>query len=203
MRSWRKENKDRWLDLFCPWYPSLIISNTKVCTFCSEAKQNLRKCSGCFSVAYCGVDCQRNHWKVHKSECDSMAVRIIGSQQQPQNDSALLMIPVELLRNIVNRVVFVSSNKRREPKSYSYHHASPLKLSCVFLHDFVWSLHSTTLELRRGASHRARIYHRVPKLENLIVKVSFFQMQRDVDTLLSTMKVRLFLQCHCITFYPN
>jgi hypothetical protein len=29
----------------------------------------LKKCGRCSQVAYCGVDCQRAHWKTHKNEC--------------------------------------------------------------------------------------------------------------------------------------
>jgi len=29
----------------------------------------LYKCSGCMSIAYCGIECQREHWPTHKWFC--------------------------------------------------------------------------------------------------------------------------------------
>ena len=33
------------------------------------AKEGTSRCTGCGVVAYCGRDCQKTHWKVHKPQC--------------------------------------------------------------------------------------------------------------------------------------
>lgn len=53
-----------------------VITNAqkgKSCASCgvhdgSEFKK-LMKCKGCQSVYYCSSECQKSHWKAHKSEC--------------------------------------------------------------------------------------------------------------------------------------
>jgi len=39
------------------------------CKVCSKTDNNMQICSACKSVHYCSVNCQRSHWKVHKTEC--------------------------------------------------------------------------------------------------------------------------------------
>eukprot|EP00123_Amoebidium_parasiticum_P015490 comp22999_c0_seq1/m.36633 comp22999_c0_seq1/g.36633 ORF comp22999_c0_seq1/g.36633 comp22999_c0_seq1/m.36633 type:complete len:157 (-) comp22999_c0_seq1:568-1038(-) len=34
-------------------------------------ERELKRCAGCQKEHYCGFDCQRNHWKVHKKVCQS------------------------------------------------------------------------------------------------------------------------------------
>lgn len=43
-------------------------AKTKRCAVCG-AGGNLKKCSRCKAVSYCGADCQRAHWAVHKRSC--------------------------------------------------------------------------------------------------------------------------------------
>ena len=38
-----------------------------VCDSCDGV--NLRRCNGCFQVAYCSKDHQRRHWPQHRREC--------------------------------------------------------------------------------------------------------------------------------------
>lgn len=38
------------------------------CAFCGK-KEKLKKCTKCRRVVYCGVECQRIAWKLHKKEC--------------------------------------------------------------------------------------------------------------------------------------
>ncbi|RPA82217.1 hypothetical protein BJ508DRAFT_414264 [Ascobolus immersus RN42] len=42
------------------------------CKVCHKSG-NLKKCSGCSSVAYCSRDCQKADWKTHKTLCQSQA----------------------------------------------------------------------------------------------------------------------------------
>jgi len=43
----------------------------RICAYCGSPN-NLKQCSGCHSVFYCGSDCQRGAWKTHKPECTKM-----------------------------------------------------------------------------------------------------------------------------------
>ena len=46
------------------WFPE------KFCQSCMTTVQaKLKRCSGCRAVWYCGVECQKLHWKAHKKEC--------------------------------------------------------------------------------------------------------------------------------------
>jgi hypothetical protein len=38
-------------------------------SFGGSSKATMMKCSRCKSVVYCGVECQRRHWKAHKPAC--------------------------------------------------------------------------------------------------------------------------------------
>merc|ERR1711990_379437 len=38
------------------------------CCVC-QARSNTKKCTGCFSAWFCGLDCQRKGWAQHKKEC--------------------------------------------------------------------------------------------------------------------------------------
>jgi len=39
------------------------------CAQCNSFGLGLRKCSRCYSVAYCSPECQKKHWKAHKVSC--------------------------------------------------------------------------------------------------------------------------------------
>ena len=41
------------------------------CNHCGarEADAQLRACSGCYSVRYCGVTCSKTAWPAHKEDC--------------------------------------------------------------------------------------------------------------------------------------
>jgi len=41
------------------------------CSHCGCSSHNLKKCSRCHLVQYCGHDCQRKHWSFHKQTCRS------------------------------------------------------------------------------------------------------------------------------------
>lgn len=38
------------------------------CSYCGNQDAK-KKCSGCKRARYCGADCQRAHWRVHKPQC--------------------------------------------------------------------------------------------------------------------------------------
>ena len=50
------------------------------CDHCAQAltKEAGKQCSSCKSAVYCSADCQRAHWKAHKTDCK----RITKERQQ-------------------------------------------------------------------------------------------------------------------------
>lgn len=42
----------------------------RICLWCNKYDISAKVCSGCNSVYYCNLDCQRNHWKIHKKQCN-------------------------------------------------------------------------------------------------------------------------------------
>ena len=46
--------------------PSLTQKWSKLCWHCFASKEELKKCTKCLVAQYCGKDCQRNDWKIHK-----------------------------------------------------------------------------------------------------------------------------------------
>ena len=46
-----------------------VTSSDKLCTYCKLKLSKVMTCSGCHNASYCGIECQRKHWKVHKSSC--------------------------------------------------------------------------------------------------------------------------------------
>ena len=52
---------------------SLINNDKYKCKRCLKTGRDLgrvlKKCNGCKKVYYCGGECQKAHWKVHKSVC--------------------------------------------------------------------------------------------------------------------------------------
>ncbi|KIM73777.1 hypothetical protein PILCRDRAFT_720708 [Piloderma croceum F 1598] len=55
--SWRPAYEEHIADGICH-YPG--------CVTAPSIDQKFMVCSACKTVAYCGVECQRGHWKAHK-----------------------------------------------------------------------------------------------------------------------------------------
>ena len=45
------------------------IKKEKQCSKCGIVSNAASKCAGCQGVYYCGRECQKQHWKVHKTTC--------------------------------------------------------------------------------------------------------------------------------------
>ena len=45
-----------------------------ICFFCNK-EGSLKKCTRCFTAAYCNSECQTQHWKKHKSSCPLLLER--------------------------------------------------------------------------------------------------------------------------------
>ena len=40
------------------------------CMQCGESAMELRVCSACLDALYCGIPCQRRHWRQHRVVCE-------------------------------------------------------------------------------------------------------------------------------------
>ena len=47
----------------------LGLESTDKCSYCGQASATLKNCTRCQQAKYCGRECQRMHWKVHKLVC--------------------------------------------------------------------------------------------------------------------------------------
>lgn len=51
------------------------------CMQCGKPPGNgvrLHKCSRCGTATYCGRECQRGHWRIHKAECVAKKAAAVG-----------------------------------------------------------------------------------------------------------------------------
>ena len=49
---------------------SMKYSAPEICSFCGKQEpKKLRKCTRCGKAQYCGIECQKKHWKDHKKDC--------------------------------------------------------------------------------------------------------------------------------------
>lgn len=74
--------------------------NIPACVVCGK-KRHVRMCK-CFTVGYCGVSCQRLHWKVHRASCAYRftqkygmvegLVRCIAQDESPDHNTACVSL---------------------------------------------------------------------------------------------------------------
>ena len=48
------------------------VPEINTCAGCGAANRSLRRCGRCRSVHYCNRECQRGHWKIHRSSCSQI-----------------------------------------------------------------------------------------------------------------------------------
>ncbi|MEJ1270551.1 SET and MYND domain containing 2 [Cricetulus griseus] len=60
----------------CPAYACVLTVGERGhhCECCFARKEGLSKCGRCKQAFYCGVECQKEDWPLHKLECSSMVV---------------------------------------------------------------------------------------------------------------------------------
>ena len=55
------------------------METSSCCASCGVAgidDVKLKQCNGCYLVRYCGIECQRDHWRHHKKECKMRAAEL-------------------------------------------------------------------------------------------------------------------------------
>ncbi len=65
-------------------------TQTRRCGYCNLIEAPTRKlkaCKACYSVTYCGVECQKKHYRVHKHHCRQTTANTNNGQQQQQQRS--------------------------------------------------------------------------------------------------------------------
>ncbi|KAH3953391.1 MYND-type zinc finger protein samB [Parastagonospora nodorum] len=60
---------------------SSSTSPTSQCAQCAKSPDTLKQCLKCHSVAYCGKDCQKAHFKMHKKVCASLAQEYVKANE--------------------------------------------------------------------------------------------------------------------------
>lgn len=53
----------------------------------------LKACGGCKELLYCSVECQRKHWKVHKSDCKKKGVAETSRANVPPPTAQIASVP--------------------------------------------------------------------------------------------------------------
>jgi hypothetical protein len=68
------------------------------CAYCNNAADNLKICRSCKLVQYCGVDCQKSHWRNHKPICKKRAAEIHDDElfktPPPRKDCLICFLPM-------------------------------------------------------------------------------------------------------------
>ena len=52
-----------------PLIPKERYTVYPTCAACGKRGEKLKKCTGCYLVRYCNVDCQKKHRKLHRKDC--------------------------------------------------------------------------------------------------------------------------------------
>jgi len=50
------------------------LQATAASAIATATEPKLKKCGGCSTVRYCSSECQKQHWKVHKKDCERMRI---------------------------------------------------------------------------------------------------------------------------------
>ena len=83
--------------------------NCKGCGKEETAESKLLVCAVCKSVRYCSADCQKDHWKSHKSQCTQEAVLNLFKAIQ-NNDSEMLQRLAKTKRVVNGKVDYTPTD---------------------------------------------------------------------------------------------
>ena len=53
-----------------------VLVSHPICAHCGTAPKRLSTCALCLDACYCGVDCQRKHWRLHRGVCRRFGPRL-------------------------------------------------------------------------------------------------------------------------------
>ena len=57
-----------------------VYRDLLTCVVCDKGGDSIKKCAKCFSVSYCGRECQMADWARHKRLCDPVMVKDLGEK---------------------------------------------------------------------------------------------------------------------------
>lgn len=96
-----------------------------VCSSCELESPSLKKCSGCLTVSYCSLDCQKLDWKTHKSICKTK------QKENKQNELILVFHPIV---HSPDQDKGMLSNEESVNSDFSYERAMIIKVQvCVLI----------------------------------------------------------------------
>ncbi|XP_010467589.1 PREDICTED: histone-lysine N-methyltransferase ASHR1 [Camelina sativa] len=72
--------------------------------FKTNDNNNLKRCSGCQVVWYCGSSCQKSEWKLHRHECKALS-RLDKEKRKFVTPTIRLMVKLYIKRNLQNEKV--------------------------------------------------------------------------------------------------
>jgi SET and MYND domain-containing protein len=78
-------------------------SSESRCDGCFKTN-NLKKCSACQVVWYCGSSCQKSEWKLHRDECKALT-RLEKEKRKFVTPTIRLMVRLYIKRNLQNEKV--------------------------------------------------------------------------------------------------
>jgi putative hemolysin len=154
-------------DISSPDWRHLLSSgkSTDACAYCGQQGGSLKKCMRCKQAAYCGAECQKAGWKIHKSNCDPPLWRAArdgltekvgqllqeGADIEGAGGTSLCVPLVVAARGGHSEVVSLLLEKGAEVSGKSSTSATPLHAAVKERHGFV-----TGLLLEKGADVNAR-----------------------------------------------
>jgi hypothetical protein len=68
------------------------------CASCGKTSETLKTCTSCKLVKYCGIECQKSHWRRHKAICKKLAAEIYDEKlfnpPQTREDCPICFLPL-------------------------------------------------------------------------------------------------------------
>ena len=92
------------------------LDGGQTCVKCGSTGEKLLKCAKCKSVYYCNTNCQRAHWKVHKSSC-------VENKSIPLNEDSIKGDECE--REIISKRATVECVVCFEDVGYNFFYVNP------------------------------------------------------------------------------